>query len=130
MSRALRLLLLPLLLGQGCAHRPEFDPRLLDEVFASAAAQVKRCYRFPRVEHVARQISTRLRVRFAPDGSLAGLPQLAWQSGVSSANRHHAAAMAQAATLAVIRCAPLRLPPEAYRGWREFDLSFSVSVAA
>jgi hypothetical protein len=34
--------------------------------------------------------------------------------------------MAEAATLAVIRCAPVRLPPELYRaGWSEMDFSFS-----
>lgn len=131
MSRAAQMLML-LPLCAGCVRAaPELDPRLVDEVLASAAAQVKRCYRLPKVQHSGRQISTRLRVRFGADGSLVGLPRLVSQSGVSSANRNYAGPMAQAATLAVIRCAPLRLPAEAYAGgWREFELSFSLSVSA
>lgn len=97
----------------------------------SAAAQVRKCYRFPRVSHSGRQIVTRLRVRYAPDGTLAGIPTILSQSGVTPANRMYAEAMGQAAILSVIRCSPLNLPAELHaRGWDEFDLTFSTSVAA
>lgn len=117
--------------GTGCAatsSRSEFaGARIPTEVMASAANQVRRCYRNPRGG--PRSIGTRLRVRLNEDGSLAGLPVLLSQSGVTPTNRMFAARMAEAASLAVIRCAPLRLPAQYYaKGWQEFELIFSPRV--
>lgn len=129
-----RTILLLLIAGTsaGCTHEiaDEPDPGIVAGALEQAAAQVKRCYRPPRIRHGGRQIVTRLRVRFASDGALIGLPTVIAQSGVSPANSHHAGEMAKAASLAVIRCAPLRLPADAYRGWQEFELTFSPSAAA
>ncbi len=74
-----------------------------------AAAQVRRCYRAPRVATVGKQITTKLRVLYASDGSLAAVPAVLSQSGVTPDNRPYASKMAEAAGLAVIRCAPLKL---------------------
>lgn len=102
------------------------DPRLLARATQSAADQVKRCYRAPRLSRDARQISTRLRVRYAPDGQLLGFPEVLSQSSVTPANRHYASTMAEAAISAVINCSPVKLPAELYaRGWDEFELTFS-----
>jgi hypothetical protein len=123
-----RLLLLASLAAAGCATAPPGEPRpaAVRAVLADAAAQVKRCYRRPRVASDGRQIITRLRVRLGPDGALAGLPSVVAQGSVTPGNRVWADEMAEAASLAVIRCAPLRLPPELYqRVWREIDLTFS-----
>jgi hypothetical protein len=122
------MLLFPGLLVGGCVERP--SSRLargqIAQATASAAAQIKRCYRQPRVPSEVRQIVTRLRVRYRIDGGLAEPPILVWQSGVDSVTSVQAEKMAEAAKLAVIRCAPLRLPPEYYAGgWDEFDLTFS-----
>lgn len=113
-----------------CAAAPERragpDPRLVARVTSTAAVQVKRCYRAPRLTREARQIVTRLRVRYLPDGKLADVPELLSQSGITPRNRVHAPAMAEAAMVAVVRCSPLVLPPELYQaGWDEFDLTFS-----
>lgn len=119
-----------LALTSGCATptvevAPSFN-RAAASSIATAAAQVQRCYRAPRVPHGGRQIATRLRVRFTPDGALAGLPAILSQSGVTADNRPYAEAMGEAAILSVIRCAPLHLPAESYaHGWDEFDLTFS-----
>jgi hypothetical protein len=108
------------------AASPAPDSRVVKSLTDSAARQVKRCYRSPRLSRDARQISTRLRVTYAPDGQLATLPVLLEQGGVTEANRAHARAMAEAAMLAVVRCSPLSLPREYYQaGWDEFDLTFS-----
>jgi hypothetical protein len=108
------------------AMRAGPDPRTIARVTDSAAAQVKRCYRAPRLTRAARQITTRLRVRYTVDGQLADYPVLVSQSGITPSNRAHAPAMAEAAMIAVVRCAPLTLPPEFYHaGWDEFDLTFS-----
>lgn len=113
----------------GCATTSQPEPRLVARVTADAAAQVKRCYRAPRVMGEGRRIVTRLKVRYAPDGSVAGLPEVLWQSGVTPSNRLFAEAMAVAAIASVVRCSPLRLPPELYRiGWNQFELTFSPAL--
>ena len=97
----------------------------------SAALQVRRCYRLPRASTDGRHIITRLRVRFTPEGDLAGLPVVMMQDGITATNQAFADDMAQAAIQAVMQCAPLRLPPAMYQGgWSDFDLTFSVAVAA
>jgi hypothetical protein len=126
------------LLASGCAYSPStaragasVDSVIADRVLASAAAQVRRCYRSPRVASAGKQIVTRLAVRLNPDGTLAGLPALVSQSGLTPFNRPYAGRMAEAATLAVIRCAPLRLPPDLYpMVWERFDLNFSPTGSA
>ena len=120
-------LLLAALVG-GCAPIPQRPSHraLVDEALARAATQVRGCYRSPRVSFRGRQIVTRLRVRFTPEGQLAGLPIVMYQDGVTPENRLYADRMAQAAIEAVMRCTPLRLPPALYQdGWAAFELTFS-----
>lgn len=128
-----RALLLALLLS-GCIvgrTTPGPDAQLAARATAMAAAQVRRCYRSPRLGHDARQIVTVLGVRFAPDGTLAELPRVISQSGITPSNRPFAGRMAEAAILAVMRCAPLKLPPAAYAGgWDSFQLTFSPRMVA
>ena len=96
---------------------------------AYAAAQVKRCYRSPKVLGEGRRITTRLAVRYAPDGSIIGLPVVLSQSGVTPGNAIFADAMAQAAIESVVRCSPLHLPPELYAfGWNAFEQTFSPAM--
>ncbi|SNS60855.1 hypothetical protein SAMN06295912_11058 [Sphingomonas laterariae] len=97
----------------------------------AAAEQVRRCYRHPKVIRAARAISTTLVVRYAADGTLVGLPAVARQSGVTPDNAVQAGRMAEAASMAVLRCQPIQLPPELHaRGWDEFELTFSPGGAA
>ena len=98
---------------------------------ASAADQVRRCYRPPRVPTAGRRIATRLLVRYAPDGTLLGMPLLVTQEGLTPDNRAYATRMAEAARLAVIRCSPVRLPSELFRtGSSRLYLTFSPKVRA
>jgi len=97
---------------------------------ASASRQVRSCYRMPRVSSEGRLITTRLRVVLAPDGTLGGLPEVVAQTGINPVNQTFAARMAEAAILAVIRCAPYRLPTEfADNGLIEIELTFSPGAA-
>jgi len=92
----------------------------------AAAGQVKRCYRSPHVPSVGRQIVTHLRVRYSADGMLEEAPTFLSQEGVTAENQAYALPMAQAASMAVLRCTPLRLPAKLHRGgWDHFDLTFS-----
>lgn len=127
-------ILLTALILAGCAPTPAPpgpDRALVANTVAMAAAQIQRCYRTPRVPREGRQITVVLRVRYGIDGMLTGLPELVTQRGVSPDNQPYATRMTEAATLAVIRCAPLRLPPETYQGgWDEFELTFSPRAVA
>ncbi|MFD1612484.1 hypothetical protein ACFSCW_11795 [Sphingomonas tabacisoli] len=120
----------------GCAGEREqvFASRRLPaaieaKVIADAAAQVQRCYRSPRVTSDGRRITTRIAVRYAPDGSVVGLPMVLSQSGVTAENQMYADDMAEAAIASVVRCSPLHLPPELYElGWNSFELTFSPAM--
>ena len=118
----------------GCATRPEparISSAAVDEVLQRAARQVRRCYRSPRVASSGKQIVTRLRVRYRADGGLAALPTVVSQAGVTPANSFYAGKMAEAAGLAVVRCAPLNLPAELYEeGWSTLELVFSPGARA
>lgn len=116
------------LFTSGCASSQ--DIRIEQAAVAGAASraadQIKRCYRTPRVASIGKQISTRVRVRFQPDGNLADIPMIVAQSGITPDNQAYAAKMAEAAGLAVIRCVPIKLPAELYsNGWNELDFTFS-----
>lgn len=101
------------------------DPAALAEATQSAADQVRHCYQNPRISRAGRQIVTKLHVRYAPDGTIAEMPLVLSQSGVTPANQAYAGTMAAAAIASVLRC-PLKLPPELYAmGWEEFELTFS-----
>jgi hypothetical protein len=134
MIRSLKplLTLAPLLAG-GCASAQQaiVASAAAGQAVAAAAVQVRRCYRDPAVPSAAKRIVTHVRVRYGPDGALTGLPVIVSQQGVTAANQDYAERMAEAASLAVIRCSPLRLPPELHRGgWDEFDLIFSHALLA
>ena len=110
----------------GAAEPAGPDPQLVAAVIGRAADQVRRCYRSPRVPHEARQIVTVLLVRYGADGMLTATPQIAAQRGIGPDTLPYAAAMAQAAIAAVMRCVPLSLPTEYHGGgWDEFELTFS-----
>lgn len=115
-----------------CVQMPEpqvrVDPVVAHAVLAKAASHVRTCYRAPRVPQSARQIVTRLAVRLNADGTLAELPVVVSQSGVDASNSADARRMAEAASLAIIRCAPFSLPAEHYpRIWQNIELTFSPS---
>jgi hypothetical protein len=127
--RAILLLTVSANLLSGCATSPRISalpPAVVARITAEAAAQVRRCYRAPKVMGEGRRIATRLHVRYAPDGSIIGVPSVVWQSGVTPSNQIFAGDMAQAAIESVVRCSPLRLPPELYDYvWNDFELTFS-----
>lgn len=111
----------------GASVRPQLhSDAAVRPMLASAASQVKRCYRAPRTSHAGRQIITTVRVRMTSEGFPDGPPRVVSQYGVTSTNSAFAERMAQAAIVAIVRCAPLRLPAELYQGgWQEFELTFS-----
>lgn len=108
-------------------HAPQPD---WDQLLETAAQQVRRCYRGPRVGHAGRQIVTRLRIFLTPEGAIAQPPTVVAQDGVTPTNRLYASRMAEAAIQSVVRCAPLRLPALAGDDRIEIDLTFSPLASA
>jgi len=104
-------LLLLIFLAAACAQTP--PPTFVrgsTDFEAAAARVVTRCYRPPRVASPAKQIITRLAVRYVGDGTLLGLPEIVAQTGITPANQPWATTVAEAARLAIIRCAPIPMP--------------------
>ena len=64
------------------------------------------------------QITTFLRFRLNPDGSLAGRPEVLRQTGVNDVNRAQADRHAEQAVRAVQLAAPFDLPEEYYEAWK------------
>lgn len=93
---------------------------------AAIKRQVQPCYELGSLGGTsAMQIVTVLRLRFNPDGTVNGTPQVVEQTGVNGENRSYARQMAELSRRAVLRCAPLKLPAELYKGgWDDLDLGF------
>ena len=93
---------------------------------AAIRRQVQPCYELGSLDGTAAmQIVTVLRLRFNPDGSVAGTPQVTEQTGVNDGNRSYARQMAELSRRAVLRCAPLKLPSDLYKGgWDDLDIGF------
>lgn len=68
----------------------------------------------PEVE----QITTFLRFRLNPDGSLAGRPTVVRQTGINDTNRAQANRHGEQAVRAVQLAAPFDLPEEYYEAWK------------
>ena len=132
MARIAFVLIVSMVAGCAGLMRPEGpDPAAVQRAIALAAVRVQSCYRQPRVPFRARQIVTRLRVRYAADGQLLGLPTVVSQTSVTAESRPYAGSMAEAAVAAVLRCGAMRLPPAIHSGgWDEFNLTFSPNAVA
>src|ERR1044071_7551468 len=97
----MRNMLIPILflpLATACASDGiRIAPAEIEKFELATARQIRHCYRSPKITGAARTISTRLRVRYGPDGGLIGLPELVSQAGVTDNNRLYAERMADAA---------------------------------
>ena len=69
-------------------------------------------------------LRTTLSVSLNRDGSLAGTPALAQQTGVNDSNRTQARLHVDQAIKAVRLAAPFKLPAEFYDAWKEIRPSF------
>ncbi len=81
------------------------------------AREIKPHWQPPSGPDVER-ITTYLRFRLNPDGSLAGAPSIVRQTGVSDTNRAQAGRHGEQAIRAVQLAAPFDLPDEYYEAWK------------
>jgi len=101
------------------------------QAMAGLAAAIKRqiqpCYTLGALQGTsAMEIVTVLDLHFNRDGSVAGTPAIAEQTGVTPANEGYRRQIAEVARRAVLRCAPLKLPAELYEGgWSNIQFVFT-----
>ena len=112
--------------GKGETARAAITGPAMNGLAAAIFRQIKPCYELGGLGGTsAVAITTLLDLHFNQDGSVAGLPQLVSQDGVNDSNRRYANQMVEISRRAVLRCAPLKLPPEMYDGgWQHIQLNF------
>jgi hypothetical protein len=113
--------------GKGETARAAISGAAMNGLAAAIKRQVQPCYELGGLGGTpAMQIVTTLRLRYNPDGSVAGNPQVVDQSGVNAGNRAYAQQIAEVARRAVLRCSPVHLPAELYQGgWDDLNFRFT-----
>lgn len=105
----------------------QIDARATATLAQAISQQVRPCWNLPMGGKDVAGINTVLHIRFARTGAVIGQPAVVSQSGVTGLNASYAKPMADAAKRAVLRCAPLKLPPELYEAWNDIEFNFDPS---
>jgi outer membrane biosynthesis protein TonB len=100
------------------------DPRAAATLAQSIRAQVAPCWNPPTGGRDVRRMTVVVTVQYGRDGRVIGLPQSGTPSGTTAANADYARAFAETARRAVLRCQPLKLPPELYELWQSVEINF------
>lgn len=87
-------------------------------------AQVTPCWNPPVAEEGYGHVTVTLRMALERSGNVLGTPAITGIHGTSAANGAYARALAGSVRRAVLRCAPLRLPPELFDAWSNIELNF------
>jgi hypothetical protein len=88
------------------------------------ASQVKPCYTIPAGGTDTMSIVSRIRIRLKADGSIAVAPEVIGNTGVTPANQPYVRQMNEAATRALQRCAPYKLPADLFDVWQDLNFTF------
>ena len=105
----------------------KLDARATASLASAIRAQVAPCWNPPIGGADVRRMTVVLSIQMGRDGSVVGRPSVVAQTGATSGNAAYAKAFADTAIRAVLRCAPLKLPPEMYDAWKAFELNFDPS---
>jgi hypothetical protein len=113
--------------GRGETARASISGAAMNGLAAAIKRQVQPCYELGGLGGTpAMQIVTVLRLRYNPDGTVAGTPQIVEQTGTGPGNQAYARQIAEVARRAVLRCSPVRLPAELYEGgWDDLNFRFT-----
>ena len=87
-------------------------------------SQITPCWNPPQAEDNSGHVTIVMRIRLGRDGGVLGTPALSRIGGQTAANGAYANALAGSVRRAILRCAPLRLPPELYDAWADVELNF------
>lgn len=113
--------------GKGATPRAQISGAAMNGLAAAIKRQIQPCYDLGALGGTsAMQIVTVLQIRFNPDGTVAGIPQLVEQQGLNDSNRAYARQMIDISKRAILRCAaPIKLPAELYAGgWENITMGF------
>lgn len=113
--------------GKGENARAPITGAAMNGLAAAIKRQVQPCYQLGGLSGTsAMEIVTTLRLRYNPDGSVAGTPQIVDQTGINDGNRAYARQIAEVARRAVLQCQPVHLPAELYEGgWDDLNFRFT-----
>lgn len=87
-------------------------------------SQITPCWNPPQADDNSGHVTIVMRIRLGRDGGVIGTPALSRIGGQTAANGAYANALAGSVRRAILRCAPLRLPPELYDAWADVELNF------
>jgi hypothetical protein len=87
-------------------------------------SQITPCWNPPQAEDNSGHVTIVMRIRLGRDGGVLGTPALSRIGGQTAANGAYANALAGSVRRAILRCAPLKLPPELYDAWADVELNF------
>lgn len=87
-------------------------------------SQITPCWNPPQAEDNSGHVTIVMQIRLDRDGNVLGTPALSRIGGQTPANGAYANALAGSVRRAILRCAPLRLPPELYDAWADVELNF------
>ena len=104
----------------------KLDARATASLIAAIRAQIVPCWNPPIGGADAKKMTVLLGIQLAKDGSVIGRPTVLGQIG-GNGNPGYAKAFADTAVRAVLRCAPLKLPPDMFEAWKSFELNFDPS---
>lgn len=111
-------------LNASAPARAAVDPRAAATLAQAIRAQVAPCWNPPVGGRDVRRMTVVVSVQYGRDGRVIGLPQAGTPTGTTAANADYARAFAETARRAVLRCQPLKLPPELYDLWASVEINF------
>lgn len=107
--------------GAQNGHDTVLSAREQDLLLSMIDQQLYRCAQMPGAGGASEIPIVKVTVKLNPDGSLNGEPVIVSQPGNSPLFE----IAARASVNAFKNCAPLRLPPDKYAAWKEFDWTFN-----
>ena len=104
--------------------RPSLDQRLTISELDAIRRQIEACWSIPAGARDAENLIVDISVIMNPDGTVQRA-EIVDRSRLTSDPFYRAAAESALRAVLHPRCSPLRLPPQKYRQWRRFTLSFN-----
>lgn len=93
----------------------------LEEMIRS---QITPCWNPPVAEEGVGSLSVMMRIQLDRSGAVSGSPSITAIKGETATNATYARALGSSVRRAVLRCSPLRLPPELFDAWSDVELNF------
>lgn len=87
-------------------------------------SQITPCWNPPMAEDGVGRLSVVMRIQLDRSGAVSGSPSITAIKGQTAANAAYARALGGSVRRAVLRCSPLRLPPELFDAWSDVELNF------